>query len=53
MSKPTFKMLKAVKAIAFSRGDYENTVWFNIHDWSFEQASEYIEKFGRKVRVNA
>ena len=49
--KPTFKMLRALRAIANSRGDYKYMSAFSTKDLSFEEVSNYIAAYGRKIRI--
>lgn len=50
MTKPTTKMLYAVKAIAKDRQDWTHTFWSTLYAMTYEEASAYIGQYGRKIR---
>jgi hypothetical protein len=49
--RPTFKMLRAIRAIANERGDIKYMSAFSTKDLSFEEVSNYIATYGRKIRI--
>ena len=41
--------LRALKAIAYGRRDWKNTMWSNIYTKSKQEVSNYIAEYGRKA----